>query len=860
METTTKLINNRYELKHEFLKCRFSALYQGYDKERQKTVLIRSLYEALPFNTPKELKDLKSQMMIEGNILKTLSHDGLPEVLDVLKENDQPYVVYEDFDGMTLDYAILDNELKRTEKSFQWVLSRLIDTVDYLHTQNPAIISGGIHPQSVVITPDGQIKLIEFSFMTMGLGAPGRTNFRMMGAPRYCSPQQLQGLPPSPADDIYSLGAVAFFMTTGQEPERALDRIMEEEHKSVQELNPMLTDDFADQIMRSMEPDGAARFSMLKDLKKDFTGKFFRDKPLEEKKALPDQAVKELAKDTAAQSFEEILNMKINLGDLFEKVIPSTRKEVVRATPSDSKVGSTFLTRYPYVDLKKIKIDPVVSSLLPERIARAISGVIMEKNDYDEITVAVKDPSLTMIYDHISFISKGQLKPLLFRADADLVELALEYVYENIPGVERMGWFEFLEKKRFSGVDLEVKQDESQIEMFDKEAIEGPVIEMANRIIKEAISIGASDIHLETYEENMLLRYRIDGVLHTMNEFEIEMGHTIVKRLKILARADIAQERDTQGGRISVKIADKEYDLRVSIIPVPHGENIVMRILNKGAFNYSLHDLGFTQDSLDKFRVLLARPYGMILVSGPTGSGKSTTLYASLKEINRPDRKLLTVEDPIEYEMPGISQVQVNMSPREVDKKVTFAKVLREFLRQDPDVILVGEIRDEETARISVQAALTGHLLLSTIHTNDSVGIVTRLKDMGIAPYLVGSVLVGGLAQRLVRKICPSCKREVTLNNTDAELFQKNGVPVKAIYEGRGCDACHGYGCKGRVGIYEILQISQEIGDIISAGANAADIKKLAIEQGMKLLFHDALIKAADGMITMSEVNRVTIA
>jgi len=861
MLKTIKVINNRYEVKDEFLKCRFTTIYQGFDRQQEKSVLIRSLNEVLPFSTPKEIKDTRSQLMIEGNVLKSLSHDGLPEVLDVLKENEQPHIVYEDFDGMTLDYAILNNELKKTEKSFGWVISRLIDVVEYLHNRNPAIISGGIHPQSILITPEGFVKLIEFGFMTMGLGAPGRTNFRMMGAPRYSSPQQLQGLPPSPADDIYSLGAVVYFMCAGRGPQRSLDRVMGDTQQNIMEVNPMLTAEFASQVMKAMNPDREVRYEIVKDLKEEFSGIIFREKPLIKPTENPPLKAekKEPEKEKRPETFEDLLKMKISLVDLFEKVIPSTRKEIVRATPPDSKVGSTFLTKYPYVDLRKVKIDPVVAGMMPERIARAISGVVMEKNDYDEITVAVKDPSLTMIYDHISYISKGQLKPLLFRADSDLIDIALEYVYESPPGVEKMGWYEYLEMKRYSGVDLEVKQDQSQIEMFDREAIEGPVVETTNRIIKEAISMGASDIHLETYEKKIILRYRIDGVLHTMNEFEPEMGHTIVKRLKILARADIAQERDTQGGRISVKITDKEYDLRVSIVPVAHGESIVMRILNKGAFNFSLQDLGFTEDCMEKYEKLLSRPFGMILVSGPTGSGKSTTLYASLKEIHRPDRKLLTVEDPIEYEMPGITQVQVNLAPREVEKKVTFAKALREFLRQDPDVILVGEIRDEETARISVQAALTGHLLLSTIHTNDAVGIVTRLKDMGIAPYLVGSVLVGGLAQRLVRKICPVCKREVTLTPVDAEIFKKNNVPITTLYEGRGCDNCHGYGYKGRIGIYEILRVTPEIGEFISAGRNASEIKKLAIKQGMKLLTHDALLKASQGIITMSEVNRVTI-
>lgn len=272
-----------------------------------------------------------------------------------------------------------------------------------------------------------------------------------------------------------------------------------------------------------------------------------------------------------------------------------------------------------------------------------------------------------------------------------------------------------------------------------------------------------------------------------------------------------------------------------------------------------MKDIGFHQDDLTKYLSLLTRPHGMILVSGPTGSGKSTTLYASLKEICRPDRKLLTVEDLIEYEMPGISQVQVNLAPREQDKKVTFAKALREFLRQDPDVILVGEIRDQETAHISVQAALTGHLLLSTIHTNDSVGIVTRLKDMGLAPYLVGSVLIGGIAQRLVRKICDKCKYEVPALPVEKEIFSRHNIEMSSLYKGRGCDACHGYGYRGRIGIYEIFDVNRQIGELISASATHSDIEDAARKNGMKFLLDDALFKANNGIISMEEVHRVTV-
>jgi type IV pilus assembly protein PilB len=531
-----------------------------------------------------------------------------------------------------------------------------------------------------------------------------------------------------------------------------------------------------------------------------------------------------------------------------------------RSAPEQTIAPTDFLSRYPSLDLRTIEINREVSSILPKKISESIRGIVIEQNE-NELKVVVRDPSQTYVYDHIMFVTQGKYRPVLFRGDPELIEIAIEYIYEVSQEAREKTWLEWLETKKYFSDALQVKQQQDgDIGVFEKGEIDGPVIALTDRIIKEAISVGASDIHLEVFEEEALVRYRIDGVLHIMNVHKPEVIKPVVKRIKLISGADISQERVTQGGRISVKVADREFDLRVSIVPVPYGESIVMRLLNKESFNFDLNDLGFSRHSLETFKRLLSKPYGMMLVSGPTGSGKSTTLYASLKEINRPDRKLLTVEDPIEYEMKRINQIQVNMAPREADKKVTFAKALREFLRQDPDVILVGEIRDAETAAISVQAALTGHLLLSTIHTNDSVSIVVRLRDMGIAPYLVGSVLVGGLAQRLVRRICSECKVEIDVDSASAEMFKTHNVEVKKLYKGTGCTKCHNYGYRGRNGVYEILEVTPEISEMISSGESSAKIEHVARRNGMKSLVEDALEKAANGFITMEEVLRVTMA
>jgi len=438
-----------------------------------------------------------------------------------------------------------------------------------------------------------------------------------------------------------------------------------------------------------------------------------------------------------------------------------------------------------------------------------------------------------------------------------LVDLALEFIYRLPPRLHEVPWIEWLEKKKYHSDSLSLVQSEEQARLLQLEDVRGPAIEAVDRMIKEAISIRASDIHIETYENEVLLRYRIDGILHLMDSWPRRDAAAFIKRIKIMASMDISQEMLPQGGRISVRVSDREFDLRVSCVPVPEGESLVMRLLNKGSFHLTLSDLGFENQTLNTFRRLVEQPHGMLLVSGPTGSGKSTTLYAALADINRPDRKILTVEDPIEYRMHGVVQVQVNMAPREDEKRLTFARALREFLRQDPDVILVGEIRDDETASIAVQAALTGHLLLSTIHTNDAAGIITRLLDRGVESFLIASTLLGGIAQRLVRRICEDCREEVPLSEEAAAMFSEAGVDAPRLFTGTGCRTCHRTGYRGRTALYEVLEVNEIIRALIARNADNSEIVSVARANGMETLLGDGLRKAAHGVVTLEEVKRV---
>ena len=516
-----------------------------------------------------------------------------------------------------------------------------------------------------------------------------------------------------------------------------------------------------------------------------------------------------------------------------------------------------FAQQFPYVDLASMELDRELGQRLSKEISRRIEGVCVGEPTDTTLSVVVSDPTEIEIYNIVEVSTGGKYKAVLMRGDRQLLRLAQEFIFD-VPSVRlNETWQEWLQSKRFSSDDLTV---DSGTKGSEEQEITGQTVDTANRIISEAIALGASDIHLETFEDSLLVRYRKDGVLLVIDDVRpLSEARALIKRFKVMAKIDVTQERINQGGRISINVGDSDYDLRVSVVPVPAGQSIVMRILNKGDFKTSLADLGFSETQLSLYRQLINYPHGMVLTCGPTGSGKSTTLFASLNEIVRPDRKVMTVEDPIEYRVPGVVQVQVNSAPREADKRVTFANTLREFLRQDPDVILVGEIRDEETAHVSVQAALTGHLVFSTLHTNDAIGAINRMKQMKVESFLLASTVLGVVSQRLVRRTCPDCAEPVEVSAGDLEQFERHGIaPEKvSLKEGKGCPKCRRTGFRGRVGIFEMLPVTESIQDLIERDATKLEIFKQARGEGMRTLLDDGLAKAARGSITLSEVQRV---
>jgi type IV pilus assembly protein PilB len=452
------------------------------------------------------------------------------------------------------------------------------------------------------------------------------------------------------------------------------------------------------------------------------------------------------------------------------------------------------------------------------------------------LTVAMTDPSNVFIIDELTRITECTIEPVL--ADEMAIRKAQDQYYGGAGTIQEI----------ISSIDQE------KLREGEKLGEEAPIVKLVNILIVEAVQSNASDIHIEPEEKYVGVRYRIDGILHTHTFLPKNLQAAVISRFKIMAGLDIAEKRVPQDGRILMKVGNKEIDFRVSSCPTVNGENIVLRILDRSSMTIGLENLGFPPRELEILYDLIEQPYGILLVTGPTGSGKTTTLYSSLQRINKEQINIMTVEDPVEYQFPRIRQVQVNPKAG-----LVFASALRSFLRQDPDVIMVGEIRDLETAEIAVQAALTGHLVLSTLHTNDAPTAFTRLIEMGVEPFLVSSSLLGVLAQRLVRKICPKCKEEY---DPPAALIKTMGLQDKAgkikFSRGRGCKLCGNTGYKGRIGIYELLKMSPEIQELVLNRSSADEIRNLAKKQGMKTLREAAIDKMLAGITTPEEVLRVT--
>ncbi|BCW98822.1 MAG: type II secretion system protein E [Armatimonadota bacterium] len=505
----------------------------------------------------------------------------------------------------------------------------------------------------------------------------------------------------------------------------------------------------------------------------------------------------------------------------------------------------------PHVHLVPEQVDPEVARLVPEPIARQYQLVPISARD-DCLVIAMFDPLDVEAVDLVQRVTRRNVKPVV--ASEQAITALIDATWGGGQSAELA---EVLEEAMDSMSDLEVAEsaDEEEGDLAEARRMseQAPIVRTVNHILRDAVNLGASDIHVEPRSNGCLVRFRVDGALRDVKLLPKPIQAAIISRLKIMGDLDIAEKRLPQDGRITIRVARRTVDIRLSTLPTHHGERVVMRLLDKSVNALKLEQLGFSDHGLDAIRQIIRKPYGIVLVTGPTGSGKTTTLYSCLSEVRSPEINIITVEDPIEYELEGVSQSAVN-----VKAGLTFAKQLRAILRQDPDVILVGEIRDQETADIAFRASMTGHLVFSTLHCNDAAGAFARLTDMGVEPFLIASSLSAVLAQRLVRTICPACREQYEPGPEEAALLAANGIDAAGLRlaRGRGCKTCANTGFKGRTLVSEVLPVSSEIRRMAVRCESADVIRAQAIAEGMSSMRQDAFRKVVEGLTTLDEICR----
>jgi type IV pilus assembly protein PilB len=543
---------------------------------------------------------------------------------------------------------------------------------------------------------------------------------------------------------------------------------------------------------------------------------------------------------TGATRASHLSGLLTELGETEEFMRQLVAQGIV--TPAQLAEAIARQTGHRFVDIGTAHLDPAVVGLVPGSLCRKYRILPIEREG-DRVVLAMVNPTDIIALDDVATLTDLRVEPVVVAADA-LQNAFQRYVRSD----EELS-------------DLSATLEESAAtqvaatENIEEQDNDAPIVRFVNLLITQAIDDRASDIHVEPGEAHLTVRYRIDGVLHEMQRADRNIQDGVISRLKIMASIDIAERRRPQDGRLSVTHGGRKVDLRVATLPTVWGEKIVMRILDNTGVSLSLGDLRMGRANLGRFRDAITRPHGMVLVTGPTGSGKSTTLYTALREVSNPTVNVITVEDPVEYRMAGINQVQVNAKAG-----LTFQSALRSILRSDPDIVLVGEIRDSETAIISIEAALTGHLVLSTLHTNDAPGAVARLTEIGAEPYLVATALSAVVAQRLARRLCATCRQPY---REDPAVLARLGVPhadeTPVLYRAAGCPACSGTGYRGRVGVHEVMSMSDELEALVVKNATGTEMREVALAQGMTTLRDDGWAKALEGLTTIEEVLRVTV-
>lgn len=532
-----------------------------------------------------------------------------------------------------------------------------------------------------------------------------------------------------------------------------------------------------------------------------------------------------ISQEQLEQALQEQKKTKLKLGDHLLQTGYITEQQLIEILE--------FQLGIPHVTLFRYKLDSSLSGIVPEELARRYSLIPLKKEE-NKLTVAMVDPMDYFAIDELRMSTGFTIEPVI--ATRDEIQRAINRMYSMQDSVKEL---------------MEDKSLTAEIEEAEVTDEDSPIVRLVNQMFEQAVQLRASDVHIDPQEEGIRIRYRIDGMLRTERILPRHMLGILTARIKIMSRLNIAERRMPQDGRMQLHIMFKEIDVRVSTLPTIFGEKIVMRLLDLSNALIGIDQLGLTKRNFSVFQSLIERAHGILLVTGPTGSGKSTTLYSALNHLNQESKNIITVEDPVEYNLEGINQVQINHAIG-----MTFASALRSILRQDPDIIMIGEIRDTETAEIAVRAALTGHLVLSTLHTNDAVSSITRLIDMGIQPFLLASSVNGVLAQRLVRRICKDCREEYIPSEHEREIFAQRGIKIDKLDRGAGCGKCGLTGYRGRVAIHEIFNMDDTLRQMITRNGAATEYRSYAMRKGMILLFDDGLIKVRQGITTVEEILR----
>lgn len=564
---------------------------------------------------------------------------------------------------------------------------------------------------------------------------------------------------------------------------------------------------------------------------------------------------------------ELLLKAQLINDDQLEKALEDQKQSggkvgehlVKRGFVSEEDILDCLSQQYgvPSINLRHFDIDESIIRLIPADVARKYEFIPVSKTGAT-LTVAMGDPTNVFAMDDITFITGYRVEPVV--ASEEALRVAIDKYFGTTHAIELKKVMDDL--STVDETSLEVLEEEEELDVADLEASadEAPVVRLVNLILTDALKRAASDIHIEPYEKSFRVRFRIDGILYEIMNPPLKLKDAIASRIKILAKLDIAEKRLPQDGRIKIKMRfqgkPKELDYRVSTLPTLYGEKIVLRLLDKENLMLDMTKLGFEKSSLKWFEEAIFSPYGMVLVTGPTGSGKTNSLYSAISRINTPETNIITAEDPVEFQLTGINQVQMKESIG-----LNFAAALRSFLRQDPNIVLVGEIRDFETAEIAIKAALTGHLVLSTLHTNDAPSTINRLMNMGIEPFLVATSVNLIVAQRLIRRICQKCKEveDVPIQALLNVGFSESEAPNIQLYKGRGCEACNQRGYKGRVGLFEVMKITEDVRELILSGASAIELRRKALEEGMISLRQSGLQKIREGVTTIEEVVRESV-